>query len=188
MYGPKTRTNSPFMPLVAAVVAVAMIGPASAASAQTAGPRQTPQPRVMSPSAVQRAKPPKRGAALRDAEIGKRALQLTPVQERAMAAVRARYSPQVKALVARLNALVEHSAHPAQQQTVPDVVKATEDTLRQTINAEHAALDSLITPDQRQRFLDGMRRAYAQASAPPPGAITPETGSSARRSTNPNNH
>lgn len=77
-----------------------------------------------------------------------------------MAAVRATYSPGVKALVARLNALV-------QQQAAPETVKATEDTLRHTIASEHAALDSLITPDQRQRFNDAMRRARAEAPAPP---------------------
>lgn len=118
-------------------------------------------PKIVMPSVPPR---PKRGASLRDAEIGKRALQLSPVQERAMAAVRARYSLGVQALVARLNALV-------QQQATTETVKATEDTLRHVIETEHAALDSLISPDQRQRFVDAMRRAHDEAPAPPPRSV-----------------
>lgn len=81
-----------------------------------------------------------------------------------MAAVRDRYSPGIQALIARLNALVEQ---PVEQQATDVTVKAAEDTLRQVIQTEHAALDSLITPDQRQRFLDAMRQAHWQAAPPP---------------------
>ncbi|MGI9089863.1 MAG: hypothetical protein ACR2GG_02030 [Gemmatimonadaceae bacterium] len=102
-----------------------------------------------------------RGASLKDAQLGKRALQLSPVQERAMEAVRARYSPGIKSIIARLNALTD-------QQAATGLVKATEDTLRGIIGAEHAALDSLVTPDQRQRFNEAMRRAHAEATPPPP--------------------
>lgn len=84
-----------------------------------------------------------------------------------MAAVRARYSPDIKALIARLNALLQQ---PGTADTATATVKATRDTLRQVIGAEHAALDSLISPDQRQRFLQAMRQAHDEASAPPPGS------------------
>ncbi|MGI8548947.1 MAG: hypothetical protein ACR2M1_16770, partial [Gemmatimonadaceae bacterium] len=106
-----------------------------------------------------------RGANLKDAQLGKRALQLSPVQEHAMEAVRARYSPSIPGIVARLNALAE-------QQATSETIKATEDTLRDIVGAEHAALDLLITPDQRQRFNEAMRRANAEA-APRPAHSSP---------------
>lgn len=83
-----------------------------------------------------------------------------------MAAVRARYSSGIKALITRLNALLQQRGT---AEIAPATVKATEDTLRYVIGAEHAALDSLISPDQRQRFLEAMRQAHDEASAPPQG-------------------
>lgn len=147
---------------------VALPSPASAQATSPVTSRATKTissaPKIVVPSVPPR---PKRGASLRDAEIGKRALQLSPVQERAMAAVRARYSPDIKALIARLNALLQQRGT---AEIAPATVKATEDTLRYVIGAEHAALDSLISPDQRQRFLEAMRRAHDEASAPPQGS------------------
>lgn len=167
------------MGLATITAIVALPSPAAAqATSQVTSP---PVPTITSaPNIVMPPVPPKpqRGAALKDAEIGKRALQLSPVQERAMMAVRARYSPGVQALIARLNVLVQQQA----TQATAETVKATEDTLRHVIETEHAALDSLISPDQRQRFLDVMRRAHEQA-APPPAPLPVATHGSS-----PTNH
>lgn len=111
---------------------------------------------VQAPAVAKRA----RAASLKDTQLGRRALQLASAQEQAMAAVRARYSSGIKALIARLNALIE-------QQTTPEVVKATEDTLRHIIATERASLDSLLSPDQKRRFDDAIRRTHAEAAAPP---------------------
>lgn len=95
-----------------------------------------------------------RSPALQDAGYAVKAMRLTTLQEQALAQVRARYAPSIKAYVARLNALDQRSV-------AADTLKATEDTLKAILVAEHTAADSLITPDQKQRYLNALRQVHA---------------------------
>ncbi|MGI8508952.1 MAG: hypothetical protein ACR2MQ_06475 [Gemmatimonadaceae bacterium] len=110
-------------------------------------------------------KPSEHVAVLRDAEIGKRALGLTVLQEQTMAAVRAQYRPTVTAYVTRLNAMLKAG-------TSSDTRKPVEDSLKATIALEHAALDSLITPQQKQRMEAALRDARVKAGVSAKHSVT----------------
>lgn len=136
--------------------------PRTSVSAQGVSPARPPVREIRPPTPER----PQRGAAAHDVLLGKRALQLTALQEQTMAAVRARYRPLIIAYVTQLNTLQT-------QQSSDAAVSATRDTLRQLLLAERVALDSLITPEQRQRFEAAVRQANLAATAPPPPGARP---------------
>ncbi|MEO7218911.1 MAG: hypothetical protein ABI026_12010 [Gemmatimonadaceae bacterium] len=121
-----------------------------------------------------------RSAALQDAKFAIKAMGLTAAQEQGLVHVRARYVTAIKGYVARLNVLEQDVTHGSASK---ETLVATEDTLRAILTAEHAAADSLLTPAQKQRYLNAIRQVHA-AGVINPGAVNrPAVGTATTGST-----
>ena len=110
-----------------------------------------------------------RSPALQDPRFAINAMGLTATQQQGLAQVRARYVKAIQSYVARLNAMEQGGVSRAAR-------GATEDTLKAILTAEHVAADSLITPEQKQRYLNAMRQVHA-ASVINTGGSTASKGS-----------
>lgn len=121
---------------------------------------------------------------LQDARYAVSAMQLTPAQEQALALLRARFAPVIKAYIARLNALGEQrpAGTTASVGVIADTVAATDDSLRKVLVAEHAAADSVVTPAQRQRYMDALRQTHAGSSGSSGSSVKPASVSPSQRS------
>lgn len=108
-----------------------------------------------------------RSAALQDPQFAIKAMGLSAAQEQGLVQVRARYVIAIKGYVARLNVLEQDVAHGSASK---ETLGATEDTLRAILTAEHAAADSLLTPAQKQRYLNAIRQVHT-AGVINPGAV-----------------
>lgn len=122
-----------------------------------------------------------RSPALQDPRFAIKAMGLSAAQEAGLAAVRARYVNAIKGYVARLNAL-EQSV--AQGSASKDNLAATEDTLKAILTAEHTAADSLITPEQKQRYQNAIRQVHAAGVVSPVGVNRSAVRSAARSKSN----
>lgn len=128
-----------------------------------------------------------RSAALQDPQFAIKAMALNAAQEQGLAQVRARYVTAIKGYVARLNVLEQSVALGSASKAT---LGATEDTLRAILTAEHAAADSLLTPAQKQRYLNAIRQVHAAGVINPgvvnrPAARTATTGSTRKASVTP---
>lgn len=100
-----------------------------------------------------------------------RAMHLSSTQQQALTAIRGRYAGALQVGVARLNTL-------SHQHAAPGAIAATQDTLHALLAAERAAVDSVVTPQQRQQFDSAMQalRLHAGVRAvrhPIPAAASP---------------